>query len=67
MTSPFEEQRLTRREAATIVAALYYYQAHAIDVLTRVRMPDEMSGEVPLSQDEVRALVVRLLNGELQE
>jgi hypothetical protein len=58
---------LTRKEAATVVAALLYFRNNGVEVVTHVRVPPSLNVEVPLSKDEVDALVVRLVAGEAQE
>lgn len=56
---------LTRREVATIVAGLVHWRFYGHPL--KVRLPAELGGQVPLSDNEIDALVVRLVNGECQE
>ena len=58
---------MTRREAATVVAALIYYDRYPVRVLTDVKVPPVFQGTTPLSRDEVSALLVRLEAGEGQD
>jgi len=62
-TEALRARLLTQREAATVVAALMYYAARSIDVLMSVKLPDSLGREVPLTRDEVEALVRRVIEG----